>query len=58
MEIQMVAGSISCSCGQTFHVETVNNTVDCIACGKAHSTEHLPKLEPKEEPQPEQISEE
>jgi hypothetical protein len=45
MSDQMVAGSINCSCGQVFYVETVNNSVNCINCGQVHSTENLPKLE-------------
>jgi len=45
MSDQMVAGSINCSCGQVFYVETVNNSVNCISCGQVHSTENLPKLE-------------
>lgn len=35
-------GSINCSCGQIFWIETINGVTDCINCGKTHVVTHLP----------------
>jgi hypothetical protein len=44
----MRQGTIKCTCGQTFYIETVRNKTYCIRCGKEHDTSRLPlkKVEP------------
>ena len=41
-------GTINCSCGQTFHVESVNDSVSCIRCAKEHDISTFPELKPIE----------
>ena len=36
-------GTVNCSCGQQFHVESVNDTVNCIRCAKEHNISALPE---------------
>ena len=41
----MKHGSITCECGQTFYVESVNNTVHCIRCVKEHDISGFPEVQ-------------
>lgn len=42
-------GTVNCSCGQQFHVESVNDTVNCIRCAKEHNISTFPELKPIEQ---------
>lgn len=48
-EGKMRYGSISCSCGLEFYFESINETVECIKCGKVHTILNFPELEKEEE---------
>lgn len=42
-------GTVNCSCGQQFYVESVNDTVNCIRCAKEHNISTFPELKPIEQ---------
>ena len=42
-------GTINCSCGQTFYVESVADSVSCIRCAKDHDISTFPELKPIEQ---------
>lgn len=41
----MYGGHIECRCGQQQHVESINSTVQCIACGLQHELNLLTETE-------------
>lgn len=54
----MKQGNVNCSCGQSFWVESVSNSVNCIRCAKEHDISTFPeKVETIEEVEFEEITE-
>lgn len=45
----MKCGTINCSCGQTFYFETANVMINCIRCDKEHDISGYPELQPVEQ---------
>lgn len=53
---KMKAGNINCSCGQSFYVQSMSNSVSCIRCAKVHDISGFPE-EVSNEPNGELVEE-
>lgn len=52
----MKQGNVNCSCGQSFWVESVANSVNCIRCAKEHDISAFPEKVETIEEQPTEVA--
>ena len=51
----MKAGNVNCSCGQSFYVQSVSDSVSCIRCAKVHDISGFPEEVTTIEEQPTEV---